>query len=150
MLEETEKVLLETIIYQTQSGELSLGHLGRILDENIQDIHPKMLYRYKVGPFYNRQTENTPEMNALLKDSEEPSVLKFTVEKVISERVKNHYVNWFDRFKGKKDIREVFSPVDSETKMIVPFRLKQKLRNRDEYGNPFKVYAVTMEGDVIG
>lgn len=148
-LEQTDNPLLETIIYQTQQGGLSLNAIGRLIDDNLEETHPKILYRYKVGPFYNENTENSPEMQSLLKGSGE-SVLKFTVEKVHSERTKNHYVSWFDRFRGKKDVREVFSPVDYDTRIIAPFKLKQKLRNRDEYGKSCKVYAVTEEGEVIG
>ncbi|VVB78987.1 Uncharacterised protein [uncultured archaeon] len=153
-LEEKSNKQLETIIYQTHFGFFDIGAFARHIDNEIEEVHPKLLEKYTIGPFYNSLTENSPEMNQLLYGVEEPSVLKFTIERVMSERVRQYGGNTlFDRLiniiSKKKTEREVFGPVDSETKMIVPFRLKQELGNNDEYGNSCRVYGITKGGDIV-
>ncbi|MBI5804101.1 hypothetical protein HY450_02565 [Candidatus Pacearchaeota archaeon] len=141
---------LETLLYQTQMGFMNVDTFARAVDTQIDEVHPKLIEKYTIGPFHNHITKNNQALNSLLEDAEDPAVLKFTRECVVSERVKDHYVKFFDRLRRKKSVREVFGPVDSETKMIVPFRVKQKLGNQDEYGNPCKVYGITNGGDIVG
>ena len=149
-LEQERNAALETIIYGQQIGLIPLDAFAREVDNTVEEVHPKLVSLYRVGPFYNQHTQNSSEMNAILEKSNELFVLKFTIERVLSERQKNHYDTFWNRVRGRKTVRESFGPVDSETKMIVPFRLKQDLKNRDEYGNPCKVYGVTNAGEIIG
>lgn len=154
-LEKSFNKQLELIIYQTQVGFFDIGTFARHIDNEVEEVHPKLLEKYTLGPYYDTVTKNNLEMTNLLKNSEESSILKFSIERVLSERVRQYGGNDFvDRIiniiSKRKTIREVFGPVDSETKMIVPFRMKQELGNRDEYENPCKVYGVTIGGDIVG
>ncbi len=154
-LEKRRNLGLETIIFQTQMGFIDLSTFARTVDNEIEEVHPKLVEKYTIGPYYDKETNNSHEMQAILEKAGNPSILKFTVEKVLSERVSKYggesilerIFNCLFRIKTE---REVYGPTDSETKMIVPFRLKQELRNRDEYGNACQVYGVTMEGNIVG
>jgi len=142
---------LQSFVYLTRSGIPDVRSFASLVDREVVDVHPKLVERYVIGPFYDRFTDNSPQINEILNGSEDSSILKFTVEKVASnpKRLK-HYGTFWDRLFGRKTEIEVFDPALSETNMIVPFRLKQKLGNCDEYGNPCKVYGITNGGDIIG
>jgi hypothetical protein len=109
-----------------------------------------MIERYRIGPFYNSITNNSKEIDSLLRNTgeDDPFILKFSVERASSMRV-SQYGNWIDKLCKRKTEREVIGPVISEKRIIVPFRVKQELGNKDEYGNPCKVYGVTNGGDII-
>jgi len=148
---------LDTAICQSKYGFEDLRAFASLLDREIAEIHPKLFERCTIGPYYNGLTVNSDEINTLL-DSENTGILKFTVDKVVSSKVQL-YGNWVDRLMGNKTEREIFTPNDSEMKMVVPFRIKQKLVrydkfNRpfscDEFGKPCRVYGVTNGGEIIG
>ncbi len=140
---------LETIIYQTQVGLVSLDTLARTIDNEIEEIHPKQIYCVRIGPYYDQETENSDEINKLLEKDKNSSILKFSIEMVASEKTRPHYLSFWDRFIGKKIIRESYGPLDIETRIITSFKTKQIIGNTDEYGNPCKVYGVTNSGDVV-
>jgi hypothetical protein len=148
-LDKARNARLETMIYQTQMLSSNLASFAALIDNEIEEIHPKLLERYKMGPFYNALTENSKRMNEILQKEENSSLLKFTIERVVSERV-TEYGGWFDRVIGKKTEREIFGPVDSEEKIICPFRIKQELSGKDEYDRPCNIYGVTKEGGIVG
>jgi hypothetical protein len=148
-LDKARNARLETMIYQTQMLSVNLASFAALIDNEIEEIHPKLLERYKIGPFFNSFTENGKKMNDLLQKDENPSLLKYTVERVVSERVKE-YGNWFEKIRGKKTEREIFGPIDSEEKIITSFRIKQGLSGKDEYDNPCRIYGVTKEGNITG
>ena len=152
-LDEMANSRLNTVIYQTQWGtDLGLTDLRVFalhVDREIEEVHPKLVEKYKIGPYHDILTTNSRQLQRILEETDEPSVLKFSVEKVASERVQE-YGNWWDKFRGKKTEREIFGPLDSEVRIIVPFRVKQELGNNDEYGKPCKVYCVTKGGEIVG
>lgn len=151
-LEEAPNYRLETLIYQTKLSMINLQSFAALADREIEEVHPKFIERYEIGPYYDSLTTNSPAFSQIFNGIENPSALKFTVDRVLSEKVQK-YGNWIDRLCGRKTEREIFGPVDSEMKIIVPFRVKQKLGDNNEYINEYgktcKVYGVTSDGGVI-
>ena len=137
---------LETIFYQLQSGH-DIGLIVKEIDKTIPKIHPKMMEKYRIGPYYDLNTNNTPELQYLIDECGEP-ILKFSVEKILSEGIKK-YGNLWDLMVGNKTEMENFGPVDKEIRMIVPYRVKQMLKGKDENGNPAVIYGVTKKGEII-
>lgn len=146
-IEEAPNYKLETLIYQTKLSMIDLKGFAALVDRDIEELHPKLIERYEIGPYYDSLTTNSQELSEAFNDMENPSALKFTIGRVLSEKVQK-YGNWADWILGRKTEKEIFGPVDSETRMIVPFRVKQKLKNKDEHGNPCKIYGVTESGEV--
>jgi hypothetical protein len=76
--------------------------------------------------------------------------LKFRKEAVVSTSVKK-FGGKLREWLGLQIEKEVYGPLDdSDKRMIVPFRAKQKLGNLDEYGKPCRVYGITEEGEIVG
>ncbi len=149
-LEKGRNARLETVIYQTVMGPLDIGAFARAVDNEIAEVHPKLVEKYTVGPFYDRLTENSGEMSELLKADDEGTALKFSISRVVSERVTQYGGAWYDYLLGRKTEREVFSRVFCKEGMIVPFRAVQNMKGKDEYRNPCKIYGVTKGGEIIG
>jgi SH3-like domain-containing protein len=145
---------LETVLYQSQGGTANLAGFASLIDREIEEVHPKMVERYKIGPFMSKFTNNCGLFEELLSDPaagtdlEDHSMLKFTVERVVSEKV-SQYGNAVDFLLRRKTEREVFGPVDSETKLITAFRIKQKIGSKDENGFDCRVYGVTAGGEIV-
>ena len=137
---------LKTVIYQTQFPN-DIKSFVSFIDNEVEEVHPKLLEKYTIGPYYDSLTRNNPQIVQLFDGLEDPSLLKFTFEKILSEGVRQ-YGNWLDMITGKKTEREVFGPVDSETRIVAPFRIKQKLNGCDENGKPCKVYGITNGGEI--
>src|SRR3989338_11712837 len=146
-LEKVSNDALKTLIYATQFGRLDVKQIVEGIDNQVEEIHPKLLEKYRIGPYYNTHTENSEPMSKVLQSADEPSILRFATERVMSEGTRQFGSRW-DRLFGKKTEREVFSPIDAEAKLIVPFRIKQVLGDRDEFDRPCKVYAVTKSGGI--
>src|SRR3989338_1181321 len=123
-LNQTENARLETIIYDTQLGALDIKTLAHTIDREIAELHPKFIEKHTIGPFYNSFTNNSDEIQIIL-PTPDSSVLKFTRERVLSIDVRQ-YGNILDRLRGKKTEQEIFGPIDYESRVIVPFRVKQK------------------------
>lgn len=141
---------LETLIYRTAMGPLDTGALARVIDNEIAEVHPKLVEKYTVGPFYDYLTENSKEMSEILKESDEASVLKFSILRVVSDRVSQHCGGLIDVLLRKKNEREVFSRVCDQEGIIVPFRAVQEMKGKDVYGNQCRVYGVTKGGEIVG
>ncbi len=148
-LEEGSHDALKTILYRTQYGKMDTKEIAHLIDEQITEIHPKLIEKYTFGPYHDEQTSNSEQLTKLLAESEDSSLLKFNIEKVVSREVKPHGT-MLERLFGMKTEREVFGFVDKQTHIIAPFRIKQVLGNKDEYGMPCKVYGVTKTGDIQG
>ncbi len=149
-LEDSSPGLLETLIYQTQYGATDLRTILYTIDRELDGIHPKLGYKYTIGPFfYPGITRNNEDLEKLLGGCESDGVLKFRIEAVASQWIKK-VGNMLRRMLGTEIEKEVFGPLDdSDRRMIVPFGIKQKLGNRDETGNPCRIYGVTSEGEII-
>src|SRR3989338_9942690 len=145
-LNQTENARLETIIYDTQLGALDIKTLAHTIDREIAELHPKFIEKHTIGPFYNSFTNNSDEIQIIL-PTPDSSVLKFTRERVLSIDVRQ-YGNILDRLRGKKTEQEIFGPIDYESRVIVPFRVKQKI-NTKPYQGLCKVYGITNEGEIV-
>lgn len=143
--------LFKTIIYTSKFGIIDPRTLVSEVDENIDELHPKLIEKYVIGPFHNQVTLNSDALNALLADEEDKSILRFSTETVVSEGVRKKLGQgfWASLF-GREIEKEIYGPVDTKCMMIVPFHLKQRLSDRDERGNPCKIYGVTLGGDIVG
>lgn len=149
--DKTPNDLLETNLYRDTfhlGGQTNLQVLVRTIDNEIEEIHPQMIEKYTLGPFYDNNTENSEEVKKIFEGIENPSMLKFKKESVVTQGQRNHGNCW-DKIRGRKTKREIFGPVDSQSKIIVPFRIRQRIGNSDEYGNSCQVYGITRDGEVM-
>lgn len=148
-LDVKSKPELENIIYMSTTGIDDLKTIISCMDQLIGPIHPKLIYKYYIGPYYDSLTNNTPELSELFKGVENPSLLKFRVERVASVGTRKKSTGIIKKWFGTELEKEYYGGVDkSDVRMIVPFRIAQKLKNKDEYGNSCKVYGVTEGGEV--
>ncbi len=141
--------VLKGLILQTKNSHVDLNILAQQIDSNVEEIHPKVIERFTLGPYFDGLTKNPEEIHALFNGDAEPSLQKFIRERATSEREKPYGGLW-EKMWGKKTVREVFSVTYSETRMVVPFRIKQKLGNYDEKGNPCKIYGIKNDGGIVG
>ncbi len=150
-LHEKQNDVVKTILYSSQYSLSDLRMLVSEIDTAIDALHPKLIYKYTIGPFYHPLTTNSPELTHLLNGEDDKALLKFTLERVASVNVIDKPRNIFKRLLYGNLEKEVFGPLDdSDRRMIAPFRIKQKLVDKDEKGNPCVVYGVTEGGDIVG
>jgi len=137
---------LKTIIYESQYGRRDLREIVSVIDYELDEIHPKLINKYIIGPYYNDITTNSPELNSIFGGMQDQSILKFNVEAVASISVKK-LGGWIRQRLGLAIEKEVYGPLDNTNrKMIAPFRIKQKLGKKDEFGKKCKIYGITEEG----
>ena len=75
--------------------------------------------------------------------------MKFRIEAVSSEYVKR-FGGPLRKLFGMEIEKEVYGPLDEgDRRMIAPFKIKQRLRNKDERGDRCSIYGVTEGGDII-
>ena len=147
---------LELFIQQSKRDIEDLKHFVWHLNQTIDEIHPKEIRKYSIGPYYDSCTENSEEMENIFNGIKNPSALKFTTEMVLSVDVRRKPLkNWKEHinafFSGRFPEKEIYSEQKiMEYGLIVPFRIAQKLKNRDEIGNRCKIYGVTESGEISG
>lgn len=149
-LDERFKPGLENIIYTTVAGLNDLRTVISCMDQAIESIHPKLIYKYVIGPYYDCLTENSPEIKKLFEGVEDPSMLKLRVQRVASVGTRRRSSQTWKKWLGIDVEKEYYGEVDDyDSRMIVPVRIRQKLpRDRDEYNRECKVYGVTDGGDI--
>ena len=148
-LDKEKNYKLESIIYPSHSGRIDLRNLVSNIDRQLDEIHPKLIYKYIIGPYYNNVTVNSDELMSFLKTTEEQSVLKYSIEAVASLSVRKHG-NRLRKLLGLEIEKEVYGPLDiSDKRMIVPLKVKQRLGETDEYEMPCKIYGEGEGGDII-
>ncbi|MDP1694831.1 MAG: hypothetical protein Q8L34_04805, partial [Candidatus Woesearchaeota archaeon] len=154
-LEETSHDGLETLAYQTQYGSSNLRQLATHMDRELEDIHPKMLQKFVIGPFYHPLTHNSAALDALIRGEDQNAVLRFNIQSVLSERARKlgkvlgsrKLSQWL----GFQTELQLFGPLDDyDQRMLVPFHLKQQLVDKDEEGHPCKIYGVMTGGEIHG
>ena len=156
-LEKRENPTLDFFIYQSQNGIVDLRSLVCQMDQAIEDIRPKLIYKYIIGPYHDGLTNNTPEITNLFDGVDEPSMLRFRIEAVASQyqrRMMGRFGKIFgdeiSRILGFETVKEVYGPLDNyDRRIIVPFGVKQIMGNKDEMGNPSQVYGITKGGEII-
>ena len=90
-------------------GALKLVTIAKAFDEDFDDLHPKRLRRYHVGPMYSSAyTEQSGPLRQVLEQAEAPEgqdwALAWTLEELESERVTEERVGWFSTVE-----REIFA-----------------------------------------
>lgn len=90
-------------------GGLKLLTIARGFDEDFDDLHPKRLRRFHVGPMYSSAyTRQSGPLHQVLEDAHAPEgqdwALAWTVEDLISERVETEKKGWFGTVE-----REIFA-----------------------------------------
>ena len=145
---------LEDFVQQTKSGIDGMRNFATRLNQSIEEIHPKELRKYTVGPFSDSVTSNSEEMINAFDGCKDPSALKFKVELVLSVDIRQKlFKNAWEQFRAIAMQRPREYEVYSEAQvmhegLIVPTRIKQNLMgDYNEYGNPCRVYGLT-NGDV--
>ncbi|MDD5192039.1 MAG: hypothetical protein PHH54_01630 [Candidatus Nanoarchaeia archaeon] len=145
--------LLTYFIQESRRGIEDLREFVIHVDKKIDEIHPKQIRKYTVGPYYDKLTLNNSELENAFDNVNNASALRFTAEMVLSVDVTKmqrtlDYIAHF--FTNKKIENEVYSDVKlMKYALIVPMRVKQKLkRGCDEHENPCEVYGVTESEEV--
>jgi len=146
---ETHPFLNEIRDYYKQD----LFRLAQHLDNFDREIHPKLLLKYTIGPYYSPDTLNEEAIDRLFEmELKNPFIFKFQLSGLVSIKtikessvLKSFYNNLF----GYANSREVFSDKFVYNYMIVPFKLKQFLRDKDEAGKPAKIYGLLEGGELI-
>lgn len=143
-------------------GGLKLLTIAKGFDEDFDDLHPKRLRRFHVGPMYSHNfTRQSGPLREVLEAAKSPPgedwALAWTVEELESERVTEARAGWFSTVE-----REVFAldpfagrGVDSgatrvERSIILPQRPYQVLEemNPPGFGNVRK-FVVSPQGRVL-
>ena len=90
-------------------GGLKLLTIAKGFDEDFDDLHPKRLRRYHIGPMYSHEfTRQAGPLRQVLEDAQAPEgqdwALVWTLEDLTSERVIEERSGWFGTVE-----REVFA-----------------------------------------
>jgi len=90
-------------------GALKLVTIAKGFDEDFDDLHPKRLRRFHIGPMYSSAfTRQTGPLRGVLDEARAPEgedwALAWTVEDLHSERVKEERKGWFGTVE-----REIFA-----------------------------------------
>lgn len=130
-----------------------LFRLAHHLDTFDREIHPKVIMKYTIGPYYSTTTLNEEHIDRLIKmEPKNPFLFKFQASGLVSiKTIKESSVvkSFFNSLFGYANSREIFSDKFVYDYMIVPFKLKQYLRDKDETGKPAKIYGLLEGGDLI-
>lgn len=131
-----------------------LFHLANCLDSIDPKIHPKVIVKYTVGPYYSPKTINDKPIADLLamQTSGAPFVFKFRISGTLSVntlKVDSLVKKFVNRLFGYANSKEVFAEKFVYDYMLVPFKVKQYLKSVDECGKPCKVFGLLDGGDII-
>ena len=90
-------------------GGLKLVTIAKGVDESFDDLHPKQLRRFHIGPMYSHSfTQQSGPIREVLEQARAPEgqdwALAWTLEELESERVRQEKSGWFSRVD-----REVFA-----------------------------------------
>jgi hypothetical protein len=138
-------------------GGLKLLTIAQGFDTDFDDLHPKRLRRFHVGPMYSSlYTLQSGPMREILDDAKAPEgedwALAWTVEELVSERVEMQKSGWFGEVE-----REIFTldpymgrgaetgASSTERAIILPERPYQVLAERNPAG--FKDVRKFVVGD---
>ncbi|KAA0910264.1 hypothetical protein [Aquicoccus porphyridii] len=127
-------------------GGLKLLTIARGFDEDFDDLHPKLLRRFHLGPMYSHAyTQQSGPLREVLRDAHAPEgqdwALAWTVEELESERVSEARAGWFSTVEREVFALDPFSGrgVDTgatrtERAIILPQRPYQVLEERQPPG----------------
>jgi hypothetical protein len=149
------------LIAQSVAG-LKLVTIAQGFDTDFDDLHPKRLRRFHVGPMYSASyTLQTGPMREVLEDAQSGTAddwaLAWTVETLESERVEEQKAGWFSTVERQIFALDPFSGrgVDTgatrtERSIILPARPYQVLAERNPPGfREVRKFVVSPQGRVL-
>lgn len=130
-----------------------LFRLAHHLDSFDRRVHPKVIMKYTIGPYYSPSTINEEAVDRLIAmEPRNPFIFKFQASGIVSIKTikeSSLFKSFYNNLFGYANSREIFSDKFVYNYMIVPFKLKQFLRDRDEAGKPAKIYGLLEGGEMI-
>lgn len=143
-------------------GGLKLVTIAKGFDESFDDLHPKRLRRYHVGPMYSSAfTQQSGPIREVLETARSPEgedwALAWTVETLESERVTEEKSGWFSTVEREVFALDPFSgrgvdtgATSTERAIILPQRPYQALEELDPPGfASVRKYVVSPQGRVL-
>lgn len=143
-------------------GGLKLVTIAKGFDESFDDLHPKRLRRYHVGPMYSSEyTQQSGPIREVLEAANSPEgedwALAWTVETLESERVKEEKAGWFSTVEREVFALDPFSgrgvdtgATSTERAIILPQRPYQALEELNPPGfASVRKYVVSPQGRVL-
>ena len=143
-------------------GGLKLLTVAKGFDEDFDDLHPKRLRRYHIGPMYSHAfTQQTGPLSAVLRDAKSPVgddwALVWTKEELLSERVETEKSGWFSSVDREVFALDPFGGKGADTgatmtdrSIILPQRPYQVLEERNPPGfHGVRKFVVSPKGRVL-
>ncbi len=143
-------------------GALKLVTIARGFDQSFDDLHPKNLRRYHVGPMYSSAyTQQSGPIREVLETARSPEgedwALAWTVETLESERVEREKSGWFSSVEREVFALDPFSgrgvdtgATNTERAIILPQRPYQVLEELNPPGfAAVRKYVVSPQGRVL-
>ena len=143
-------------------GGLKLLTIARGFDQDFDDLHPKRLRRFHVGPMYSHAyTRQSGPLREVLRDAHAPQgqdwALVWTEEELLSDRVIEEKAGWFstverevyavDPFKGSG---QDLGATRTERSIILPQRPYQVLEEKNPAGfGSVRKFVVSPNGRVL-
>lgn len=143
-------------------GGLKLLTIAKGFDEDFDDLHPKRLRRYHIGPMYSHAfTRQAGPLRQVLADAQAPEgqdwALVWTTEDLHSERVVEERAGWFGTVEREVFALDPFAGRGAETgttmterSIILPQRPFQVLAEQDPPGfASVRKFVVSPQGRVL-
>lgn len=143
-------------------GGLKLVTIARGFDQSFDDLHPKRLRRYHIGPMYSSAyTQQSGPIREVLEQARAPEgedwALAWTVETLESERVMHEKSGWFSTVEREVFALDPFSgrgvdtgATTTERAIILPQRPYQALEELNPPGfASVRKYVVSPQGRVL-
>ncbi|MHA6264743.1 hypothetical protein ACXYMO_16215 [Arenibacterium sp. CAU 1754] len=143
-------------------GGLKLLTIAKGFDEDFDDLHPKRLRRYHIGPMYSHAfTQQAGPLSKVLADAKSPEgqdwALVWTLEDLTSERVIEERSGWFGRVEREVFALDPFAGRGADTgatlterSIILPQRPFQVLAEQNPPGfASVRKFVVSPQGRVL-
>ena len=143
-------------------GGLKLVTIAKAFDESFDDLHPKRLRRFHLGPMYSSAfTEQSGPLKKVLEDARAPEgqdwALAWTSEILESERVETESTGWFSSVEREIFALDPFSgrgadigATQMQRSIILPQRAYQVLEEKNPPGfASVRKFVVSDHGQVL-
>ncbi len=135
-------------LFTTLEQKFGLGaaHLLKSVDA-FSAIHPKVVKRHVIGPFYCDHTHNAGPLEEVFRCSAEPWLLRYRCESVVSEKTLEIKKSMF----RKPDRMELCSEETVDNFAYCPDRIRQELGEMFINGGEesYRVVGVDQEGRIV-
>lgn len=141
---------------------LKLVTIAKAFDEDFDDLHPKRVRRFHVGPMYSSAfTKQSGPLRVVLSEANSPAgedwALAWTIEELESERVKEERAGWFSTVEREVFALDPFSGRGADTgatrterNIILPQRPYQVLEEQNPPGfAQVRKFVVSPRGRVL-